>query len=152
MVVVVGEHLDKLRKNWVSSVPQNAGTLSAIIVASTFSACLTLGYAGEQVAHAPSIIHDSHGNIVAAHNSKASSSSGTSSSDTKIYYSSGNTRVTESASSKLSVSELRARAELKVGRDKRSLVMIQERLHRDETILKELQKEESQLEAMELGF
>jgi len=57
------------------------------------------------------------------------------------------------------ISELRARQELKVARDKRHLVHVKERLQRDEidlvrdeTRLVELQREEARLEAKEWGF
>ena len=130
----LGEQLDKLRHEFVSKATQNAGV---ILATSTLSACVALGYVGGQLSTTSSSVNDNRrGNIVAAAtttNNKPSSSS----SSSKI---------------QLTVNEQRARAELKVGRDKRSLVLMQERLEVDELKLKELQKEESRLEAAEWGF
>jgi len=127
----LGEQLDKLRHEFVSKATQNAGV---ILATSTLSACVALGYVGGQPSSSSSsVVHDREANIVATNQNKPSSSS----SSSKI---------------QLTVNEQRARAELKVGRDKRSLVLMQERLKEDELKLKELQKEESRLEAAEWGF
>ena len=135
-------HLCKLQQNVVSVAAKNVGTLSAIVAASTMSACLTLGYASSshmQGAGPLSVTQNQHrqGEMVAAAAKPFSSSSIATSANSPI---------------ELTISEKRARAELKVGRDKRSMVLMQERLQKDEVQLKELQKEENRLEAAEWGF
>jgi hypothetical protein len=134
-------HLDRLQKNFVSEASRNIGTLSTVVAASTMSACLALGYANGHMGttpSTPSVTQNRQGDVVAA---------ATPSRGTPVYYTRGATEMPE-----LTVAEKRARAELKVGRDKRSLVLMQDRLQKDEAQLKELQKEEYRLEAAEWGF
>jgi len=126
----------------LSAVGKHAKTILPVIVASTLSASLTLGYIdGIRSTSSYFAQHPQQHQIVRS--SKPSYGA------VEMYYTSsgGGTSNTE-----LSISEQRARQELKVGRDKRSMVMLQERLRKDETRLKELRTEESQLEAKEWGF
>lgn len=113
----------------------HTGTLSAMIASSAVSVCLALGCASSQIQTASGALVQNHNSFVGA-TTGASSTTGPSS-----------TTPTE-----LTVSEQRARAELRVGRDQRSLVMMQNRLEKDELLLKELRQEESRLEAAEFGF
>ena len=130
----IGGHLGRLHKHLVSEASKNVGTISAIVVASTMSACLTLGFANSHVAVSPSVTQNRQGDVVEA---KA---------DERIYFS----KTAEGP--ELTISEKRARAELKVGRDKRNMVVMQDYLQKDEANLEELRKEEYRLEAAEWGF
>ena len=126
--------LCKLQQNVVLVAAKNVGTISAIVAASTMSACLTLGYASSgqmQVAGPLSVTQNQHRQEEMVAVAKPSSST---------------------SAIELTISEKRARAELTVGRDKRSMVLMQDRLQKDEVRLKELQTEENRLEAAEWGF
>lgn len=133
---VLFSHLDRLSKTLVSVAGNNAGTILTTVVVSTLSACLTLGFVSGPIAAAPispsaspPLVHEKQerGDIVAVGRSSQESP-------------------------ELTISEKRARAELRVGRDKRSLVLMEQRLEKDEANLEELRKEEYRLEAAEWGY
>lgn len=126
-------YMDRIHKGLVSLASRNVGALSTLVAASTLTAYLTLGYANSLIVASPSVTQDRQGNIVSASNK-----------EDRMYILSEGREFT--------ISEKRARAELKVGRDKRSLVMMQELLQRDEAKLEELRQEENRLEAAEWGF
>ncbi|VEU40481.1 unnamed protein product [Pseudo-nitzschia multistriata] len=132
------KQLEKLRDGAVSKATQNVG---AILAASTLSACVALGYAAGHNSSPPvSAMQNRQGAMVTA-------AANGSNKDKISYYTSTSVSRLEPT-----VSEQRARVELKVGRDKRSLVLMQERLKADELELENLRKEESRLEAIEWGF
>ena len=126
-----------LQKNFVSAAAKNVGTIQAIIAASTLSASLAMGYSQSQVQTipqaSPSVTQNRQGDIVASR----------SRSSPMVY---------STTAPELSIGEKRARAELRVGSDKRSLVRMQQRLAKDQAMLNELRQEEFLAQSTEMGM
>jgi len=141
----VGDHdniilINHLKKMTTSIITKNAGMVFSIIAASTISACITAGYVTAIKTTADYTTLHNNANqkqIVAITKSSSSPSS------SKYARVTTENRVTVP---EYTVSEQRARQELRVGRDKRHMVLLQDRLERDEVKLTELRQEESRLE------
>mmetsp|Transcript_55417 Transcript_55417/g.61845 ORF Transcript_55417/g.61845 Transcript_55417/m.61845 type:complete len:134 (+) Transcript_55417:131-532(+) len=121
-----------------SIITKNAGMFLSIIAASTISACITAGYVTAIKTTADNTAYTRNANqnqIVAITKSSSSSTSA-------AKYTRGTTE-NRGTVPQYTVSEQRARQELRVGRDKRHMVLLQDKLDRDEVKLTELRQEES---------
>jgi len=136
--IILINQLKKMTNATTSIITKNAGMFLSIIAASTISACITAGYVTAIKTTADNTAYTRNANqnqIVAITKSSSSSTSA-------AKYTRGTTE-NRGTVPQYTVSEQRARQELRVGRDKRHMVLLQDKLDRDEVKLTELRQEES---------